>query len=250
MADMSDDNLEDTRAALEPTLAATAAVLPWLKKQRAPRYPADINQRWIAAARNLAAAWSARQGNDWQALRQAVFALYEVAVASRDADCLALGEALASAVDCLEGESSHAHLQAALSATTECLDEATGLEHDAFPLRAKHFAGRLLAAAEQKADRRRSPLIDQLFVAETGERLGLMREALDALPPDAVFIKSEALLIAEQAELIELYGLMDQARQIAGHIDATADLEHPPTRALLEQALRRLDDAIGLIAAC
>jgi hypothetical protein len=249
MADIPDDELAGTRAALAPTLAATAAILPWLTKERPPRFAAELNQRWIAAARDLAATWSARQGDDWTALRQAVFALYGVALDSHDADCLALGEALASAADRLDAGPAPGHLRAALSATTECLNEATGLEHDAFPQRARHFAQRLLAAVEQTADQQRSPLIDRLFAAEVSERLLLMREALDALPPDAVMIKSEALLIAEQAELIEFYGVMDLARQIAEHIDTALDLEHTANRTTIADALRRLDEAVAVIAA-
>jgi len=249
MADIPEDDLAGTRAALAPTLAATAAILPWLAKERPPRFATELNQRWITAAGNLAAAWSARQGEDWGVLRQAVFALYAVALDSRDADCLALGEALASAADRLDAGVATGHLRAALSATTECFAEATGLEHEAFPQRARHFARRLLAAVEQASDQQRSPLIDRLFAAEVSERLALMREALDALPPDAVMIKGEALLIAEQAEQIELYGLMDLARQIAVGIDAAIDLEHAANRIAIADAMSDLNSAVAVIAA-
>ena len=248
MADIPDDALAGTRAALAPTLAATAAILPWLAKERPPRFPAELNQRWIAAAKALATTWAARQNDECAAFRQAVFTLYGVALESRDADCLALGEALASAADGLEGGGISAHLLAALSATTECFSETSGLEHEAFPARAKHFAQRLLAAVDQPPEQQRSPLIDRLFAAEAGERLVLMREALGALPPDAVMIKSEALQIAEQAELIELYGLMAIARQIAGDVEVTADLEHPANREAIATALARLDAAVAAIA--
>jgi hypothetical protein len=248
MADIPDEEFAGTRAALAPTLAATAAILPWLAKERPPRFPVEINQRWIAAARNLAAAWSARQGEDWGALRQAIFVLYGVALDTRDADCLALGEALASAADRLDAGAAPNHLLAALSATSECLTEATGLEHEAFPPRARHFTRRLLAAVEQTTDQQRSPLIDRLFAAEVSERLELMREALNTLPPDAVMIKGEALLIAEQAEQIELYGLMDLARQIAGGIDTAIDLEHTANRSAIAHALQRIDEAVAVIA--
>lgn len=249
MADLPDDDLAGTRAALAPTLAATAAILPWLAKEHPPRFPVELNQRWITAAQNLAATWSVRQGDDWRRFRQAVFDLYVVALDSHDTDCLALGEALASAADRLDGGAAPGYLMAALSATTECFIEATGLEHEAFPQRARHFTQRLLVAVEQPTDQKRSPLIDRLFAAESRDRLLLMREALDALPPDAVMIKCEALLIAEQAELIELYGVMDLARQIAGHIDAAIDLEHTANRTTIADALRRLDEAVAVIAA-
>jgi hypothetical protein len=245
-ADIPDEDLAGTRAALAPTLAATAAVLPWLVKERPPRFDTALNQRWIGAARELARTWSTRPANASGVVRQVVFALYGVALDSHDADCLALGEALASATDRLEGGPPPAHLIAAMSATIECFDEATGLEHEAFALRARHFAHRLTAAVEQPAHQR-SSLIDHLFAAEVGERLQLMREALNALPPDAVMLKSEATQIAEQAELIELFGLMDQARQLAGRINATTDLEHPATRAVIESDLKRLGEGIAAV---
>jgi len=248
MADIPDDDLAGTRAALAPTLAAAAALLPWLAKERPPRFAKELNERWTAATHHLASTWSDRQDEDWRALRQAVFNLYSVALDSQDADCLALGEALASAVDRLDAGSAPGHLLAALSATTECFDELSGLEHDAFAERARHFSQRLLAAIEQPADRQRSTLIDRLFASECNERLLLMREALDALPPDAVMIRSEALLIAEQAEQIELYGLMELARQIAGCIDVSPDLEHPANRAAIAEALASLAAATAVIA--
>jgi hypothetical protein len=248
MADIPDDELAGTQAALAPTIAATAAILPWLAKERPPRFPADLNQRWIAAAGTLAAGWAARQNDDWNAFRQAVFTLYGVALDSHDADCLALGEALASAADRLDAGTVSGHLLAAISATTECFCETSGLEHEAFPARARHFTQRLLAAVEQPPEQQRSPLIDRLFVAEASERLVLMHDALGALPPDAVLIKSEVLLIAEQAELIELYGLMALARQIARDVEATADLEHPANRTAIAAALAHLDAAVAAIA--
>jgi hypothetical protein len=245
-ADIPEEDLAETRAALAPTLAATAAVLPWLLKERPPRFDAALNQRWIDAGRELARTWSTRPTNASSLVRQAVFTLYGVALDSHDADCLALGEALASATDRLEGGPPPAHLIAAMSATIECFDEVTGLEHEAFALRARHFAQRLMTAVDQPA-RQRSSLIDHLFAAEVGERLQLMREALNALPPDAVMLKSEAAQIAEQAELIELFGLMDLARQLAGRIDATTDLEHPATRAVIESDLKRLGEGIAAV---
>lgn len=246
-AEIPEEDLAETRAALAPTLAATAAILPWLSKEQPARFDAALNQRWIAAGRELARAWSMRSTNADGGVRQAVFVLYGVALDSHDADCLALGEALASTTDQLEGGPPPGHLIAAMSAAIECFDDAAGLEHEAFPLRARHFARRLTAAVEQPANRQRSSLIDRLFAAEVGERLLLMREALDALPPDAVMLKSEAAQIAEQAELIELFGLMDLARQFAGRIDATTDLEHPATRAAIESDLKRLAEGVAAI---
>lgn len=247
--DIPDDDLAGTRAALAPTLAAAAAVLPWLNKQRSPRFAAEINERWVRACQELDAAWSARPASGGGSVRPAVFALYGVALDSKDADCLALGEALASATDRLEDDQPSPHLIAAMSAAIECFDEAGGLEHEAFPQRARHFARRLQHAVEQPGNQQRSPLIDRLFASEVSERLTLMREALDALPPDAVMLKSEAAQIAEQAELIELYGVMDLARQLARQIDGTTDLEQPATRTAIGHALDRLTAAIAALDA-
>lgn len=224
MADFPDEELAGTRAAMAPTLAAVEAVLPWLTKQRAPRFAAALNQRWIVAMRELAAAWSQHQ-DDSSTLRQAVFRLYAIAIDSGDADCLTLGEALASAADHLDNGVYSPALRAALSATTECLDEPNGLEHEAFPLRARHFARRLQAAVEHPASDGRSAVIDGLFISELDERLALMREALQALPPDVGLIRHEARLIADAAATIELYGLMDLALRIAARLDAADDLE-------------------------
>lgn len=246
-ADLPADELEAALAALAPTLAATAAVLPWLTKARPPRFPTALNERWLAAAKQLRQAWTEHSADDPAPLRQAVFALYAVALDSADADCLALGEALAGAADRLEHAKPPAQLLTALSATAECLDEPAGLEHDAFAQRARHFARRLGQAAEQPAENRRSPLIDHLFVAEVGERLTLMHEALAALPPDVVLFKSEAGQIAEQAEAIELYGLMDMARSLAGRIDGNTDLEAAATRAKLERGLCQLRDTLAAV---
>ncbi len=247
-ADLPADELEAARAALAPTLAATAAVLPWLAKARPPRFPAALNELWRAAAKQLRQTWSEHDGDDPALLRQAIFALYAVALDSGDADCLELGEALASAADRLERAKPPAQLLTALSATVECLDEPAGLEHEALTQRARHFARRLRQAVEQPAESRRSPLVDRLFIAEADERLALMHDALAALPPDAVLFKSAAGQIAEQAEAIELYGLMDLARGLASRIDSKTDLEAATTRAELESGLRQLRDSLAAVA--
>ncbi|MCL2345623.1 MAG: hypothetical protein FWC58_07210 [Desulfobulbus sp.] len=246
MAEPSADE-RAAQAALESTLAATAAVLPLLVKPRPPRFPAALNERWLAAGKQLRQVWARRQTETSEALRQAVFALYAVALDSRDADCLALGEALASAADRLDHGQPPAQLLTALCAAIECLAEPAGLEHDAFAQRARHFAQRLTQAAELPDAYRRSPLIDRLFVSETEERLTLMREALAALPPDAVRLKAEAAQLAEQAEMIELYGLMHLARGLAGRIGGATDLEHPAIRADLENRLRQLRETLAVL---
>ena len=102
MADIPEHELEETRAALAPTLEATAAILPWVARPKKPRFDAKLNARWIAAGRRLAAAWSERHGGGANDIRPAIFGLYAIAIETADTHCLRLGEALASAADRLE----------------------------------------------------------------------------------------------------------------------------------------------------
>ena len=62
MADIPEDDLAESRAALAPTLDATAAILPWVAKARPARFDPKLNERWIAAGKRLYQAWSDRHG--------------------------------------------------------------------------------------------------------------------------------------------------------------------------------------------
>jgi hypothetical protein len=246
MADIPEHELEETRAALAPTLEATAAILPWVVQPRKARFDPKLNARWIAAVRRLAAAWSERHGAGIDDIRSAIFGVYAIAIETADADCLRLGEALASAADRLEDTTPSIHLIAALTATIECLSEAEGLEHAAFAQRADHYAGRLEASAKARNASERSALIDQLFVDEASEQLLLMHDALAALPPDAYALATEALKLAQQAELIELWGVMHLARELIDAINRhAANLDDAPGRARIDKALADLATAIA-----
>lgn len=250
MADIPEDDLEETRAALAPTLEATAAILPWLAKPRPPRFDSALNQRWIDAGRRLGAAWSNRHRQGTADVRPAIFALYGVALETADAGCLRLGEALAGAADHLEQREMPPRLIAALTACIECLSEADGLEHEAFASRAGHFAQRLEAAlAPDPNASQRSPVLDRLFAEEAGEHIDQMRDALLVLPPDAYALKSAAAQIAQQAEHLELYGIMDQARQLAGIVNGALDLDNPEMRHGIEERLNDLAAAIAAVHA-
>lgn len=103
MANIPEDDLAESRAALAPTLDATAAILPWVAKPRPARFDPTLNERWIAAGA------STKPRSDRHSLRggrsrPAIFKLYAVALDTADSDCLRLGEALASAADRLEDE--------------------------------------------------------------------------------------------------------------------------------------------------
>ncbi|AXS78817.1 hypothetical protein [Dechloromonas sp. HYN0024] len=246
MADIPEHELEETRAALAPTLEATAAILPWVRTPRKARFDPKLNTRWIAASRHLATAWSERHAAD--NVRPAIFSLYAIAIETADADCLRLGEALACAADRLEETSPTPRLIAAITACIECLDDAAGLEHTAFGERASHFAKRLEACATATTSDERSAILDQLFVNEASEQIQLMRDALAALPPDAYALSVEARKLTDQAELLELWGVMHLARHLTGLIGQQAgNLEDGAVRASIEQRLGELGAALACI---
>lgn len=253
MAGIPEEELEETRAALAPTLEATAAILPWLAKARPLRFDAELNRRWIEACGTLASAWHNRHGADHNAIRKAIFALYAIALDTVDGDCLRLGEALACAADGLEEGTPTPRLLAALTASIECFDEKNGLEHVLFSERARHFAQRLenTLSPENRANER-SAALDRLFASEATEHVERMREALAALPPDAYAIKLESSELAQQAEHLELYGIVHLCRQLVRTIPEQAridDLDSPPVRQTMLALLQQLETAIATVDA-
>ena len=247
MANSPEDDLEKTRAALAPTLAATAAILPWLSQPRTPRHDPALNERWIAATRQLAHAWAGHHTANPENIRPAIFNVYAIAIETGDGDCLRLGEALASAADRLEEGTPPLRLITALTGTIECFDEPAGLEHDAFAERTRHFAERLEAAIRQAPDDERSAVIDHLFVGEAGERLDNMRDALAAVPPDAYVLITESIGLAQDAETLELWGVMHQARSLIELIrQHAANLD---ANGIHERLTGKLDELSKLIAA-
>ena len=247
MDDFPEDDLEETRAALAPTLDATAAILPWVAKSRPPRFDAKLNQRWCEGCQRLDQAWSARHGAG-DDIRPAIFNLYAIALETADADCLRLGEALAGAADRLEDGNPSPRLIAALTGAIECLHEPAGLEHNAFADRARHFAERLETAASALNDSERSTVVDQLFVDEAHEQLELMRDALAALPPDAYVLATEALKLAQHAEMLEIWGVMHLARQFAECVTRHGnELDSTEARDALDAILHTLSASIDAI---
>ena len=241
MADIPEHELEETRAALAPTLEATAAILPWVARPKKPRFDAKLNARWIAAGRRLAAAWSERHGGGANDIRPAIFGLYTIAIETADTHCLRLGEALASAADRLEENTLPPRLIAAMSATIECLSEADGLEHPAFHERSGHLAGLGYYA------RARNLLACARAVAAIGA-FPDTREELAALPPDAYALTTEALKLAQQAELLEIWGIMHLARQLSECINRNAaDLDSQAVRLEIHKLLQTLGATIAAV---
>lgn len=248
MTDIPEEDLEETRAALAPTLEATAAILPWVAKPRVLRFAKAINERWIAGCARLHSAWSTRHEHGGDDIRPSIFALYAIALETADADCLHLGEALASAADALETGDPAPRLLAALTATTECFNEIDGLEHVLFGERARHFAQRLESSLAAGSERR-SAVVDRLFASEAGERLERMHDALAALPPDAYALKLEASELLQQAELLDLYGIVHLARQLLQTLPTEpGKLETPSRRQALLNLLQQLATALQPLA--
>lgn len=253
MADR-DAELEEARAALAPTLEATAGILPWLAKPRQPRFPPATAGRWQAVCERLAAAWGARHGAGLGDLRPAIFELYAAALELADRDCLHLAEALASATDALDPEQPEVEprLAAALAATFESLAEQDGLEHPAFAERARHFAARLeRCSARQEGPTERSPVLDRLFAGDAGECLERMHEGLALLPPDAYAIKLAAGDLARHAQVVEFDAIAALAgelvRLLSGGDGGPVDLDTEATRARVLALIGQLEAAVAAI---
>lgn len=253
-----DDELEETRAALAPTLEATASILPWVGKvKKSSRFPPEAAKRWQEVCDRLAVCWFERHENGLTGLRPTVFEFYGAALELRDPDCLRLAEALASATDRMENaeEVSNPRLAAALTATLESLSLPDCLDHEAFPDRARHFAERLERCADPLAAAQvRSPVLDRLFVEEAGDCLERIQQGLAALPADAYGIRVAADDIARLADPLDL----DDISTLANHLvrllipkpGERLDLDASETRrATVEALAAELEKAIAAVIA-
>lgn len=244
-------DLEDTRAALAPMLEATAGILPWLATPRPPRFPPAVARRWDEAGRRLAGAWSDRHAGDPAEFRAAVFALLAAAIETADVDSLALAEALADAADRLEDpvRQHEASLLAAISAAAECLADKDGIEHPAFPERARHFTVRLARCSDSRAPApARSPVIDRIFAGEAGDCIDRIRDALAALPPDGYAIRLAVREIAALAQPLESTTIALLAGRLEKATAHAADLEAAAPREEIERLLAILDAAIAKLS--
>lgn len=242
----SDDELKETRAALAPTLEATAAILPWVSKPRAPRYPPEKTAHWDAAAQALDAAWHNRY-QDGEAFRPAVFALCAAALELADVDLLRLAEAFASAADSLEDDARHddPRLIAAISAGCECLLREGGIESDGFPLLARQSAARIEQVLTLPLTASvRTPTLLHLFANEANDCIDRMHEALEQLPADTYAVKLAAEELAELADPLELESIALLARALAQRLTPThgehPDLDDPLLRAEVDTRMTEL----------
>lgn len=248
MADIPEDDLAATRAAMAPTLNATASILPLLASTREARFAPQLNQRWLATVANLNIDWGSRHQTGEVAVRPGVFALYQLALESGDTDCLHLAEALASVIDRIEDVGPTPRMVAAFSACLETLGDPAGLEHEAFSARAQHFAERLTSVAGESVEAAaRSAVIDRLFVGESEDKVGQMRDALAALPPDAYALKTLSAQIAQEAEQIGMYGIMHLARQLNRAIGDGAHLELTAVHTGIARQLDLLSASLAVV---
>lgn len=244
MADFPDKDIDETRAALAPTLDAMASILPWVGKAQPLRFSPELNKRWQEACKELAERWQARAKEGPTAIRPAIFALLSIAIESGELDYLELCESLASVADHLEQGAPGARLTAALISTTEALLDEGGLENPKLPARARHFSQRLNDALQPSAKPgERSDVLDRLFVEDADERVAHMREALDVLPLDVVALEQESAALIHQAEQIEMWGIYHLARQLHNFAVQLSDV----SEAVQDQAARDLAQQLDLI---
>lgn len=113
-----------------------------------------------------------------------------------------------------------------------------------FGERARHFSLRLENSLAVGSERR-SAVVDRLFASEAGESLERMHDALAALPPDAYVLKLEASELVQQAELLDLYGIVHLARQLLQILPhEPGELEIPSRRQALLDILQQLATAL------
>ena len=132
-------------------------------------------------------------------------------------------------------------------------EDPEGLEHPAFPERARTLAARLEKCGEPAINSVRSPTIDRLFLAEGVECVDRLHEAFEVLPADAYGAREAALHIAQAAEPLELDSIVNLAHRLALLLSPHAGNHHQlDADAVREEALaliEKLEIAIAEIAA-
>lgn len=133
-------------------------------------------------------------------------------------------------------------LTAAFSATVECLDDPSGLEHEALGERIRHFTQRL--SNTLRAPEAGSPMIDRLFLDEACEQLENMRAALAALPVDAYTLAHESAELSLRAEQLEQWQILLVAQAI------TRLLRQSGNQLDQGDVHQRMSHLLDLLAAC
>ena len=250
MAELFPANPEDgaehaaSQAALAPTLAAVAAILPWVGQAQPQRFSPELNKRWKAACAEFAEHWAARLTEGPTAIRPSIIALLAVAIESGDGDYLHFAEILASTADFLEHHTPSNRQIATLTAIAEALLDAQGLENPNLVSRTRHFSQRLETAMRPSSKPgERSDVLDALFVQDADECLARMREALEVLPIDVYAIELEADELIRHAEQIEMWGIYHQARQVQHFVRQLSDV----SEAVQDQAMRDIVRQLDLI---
>lgn len=249
------EDLDSTRAALEPTLRAVADILPLIAQARDLRFPRELAERWQACCQQLAQSWNERHQGGLCDFRPAVFELCAIALELNDSDCLQLSEVLASATDLLEDPQrcNEAKLLAAISGACECLVIDNSPEHPLFSQRAVHLTERLKnCLLPTDAADTINPVLLRIFVDEAHDHLESMHEALEMMPPDAYAIKSATEEIIHLAEPLELYDIIDRARllivRLAPRAGENLDLDDAQTRIHVLDRIALLETAVAEIA--
>lgn len=220
MADIPEHDLAESRPVFATTFENAAAILPLMgNRPVALRFSPQLNARWQQACRRLIERWASSIGTDPAAIRPEILAIMTLAIESKDADCLQITDTLASVADHLELHPLSSRLRAAISATCDVLQDGSGLENPRLTERLRHCSQRLQQAMQiSPKPGERSDVLDQLFVEDSEERLGRMRDALDALPIDIYALELESSELIQHAEQIEMWGIYHLARQLQNFV--------------------------------
>ena len=248
MADLPEIDLADSRPTFARTFENAASIVPLLSKPATPRFSPQLNARWIKNCKALGDHWSSTLGADPCAMRPMIISLLSLAIETNDPDCLQLSDTLASVADHLECHPLSNRLRAAVTATCEVLQDAEGLENMRLTERLRHCTQRLQQAMLiSHKPGERSDVLDQIFVADSEERVERMHDALEALPIDIYALELESSELIQHAEQIEMWGIYHLARQLQSFVLQLSDVsEKAQDQAAqdIAQQLQRIKQAL------
>jgi hypothetical protein len=195
-------------AGLTATLAATAELLPLVGRR--DRCSADQLANWLAAAGALDRAWQTLLRDGLDPCRQRATELVAVALAIGDPACLALAEALASAVGSAEdpGWREAPALRAAIAAALDLVRDPQGPNLPAFPRRSEELVRRL---AQGEATLRQS----RRTAAETPAPETFRNGANERLEAIAGLLASTPLPVAALREALSWFATQPPGKPMA-----------------------------------